>query len=412
MKRILLTVIFLLGILIGTTTAAENGTDEIAPKLFISGSDYDSDYIRKEITFVNYVIDRKDADIHVLITRQSTGSGGREYTLLFIGQNHFEARDDTLTYTTLKEDTWDDVRNKMVKSLKIGLMQYIAQTPISDDISIHYSDAGEAMIKRDNWNNWVFSLRLSGSLSGQKYSSDASIDGSLSARRVTEDWKIILDLDTEYDEEHYQIDEDEVVSTKKEYDFDFGIVRSLGSHWSIGFAGELQSNTYSNIEFAYDLKPAIEYNLFPYSESTHRQLRFVYSIGYENVQYVEETIYNKMRENILEESLGISLELTQPWGSVNLNLSGEHSFYDFDKNRLTLHASTKLHLYKGLSLYFHGGVSMIHDQYSLPKRDASPEEIFLKRRQLETNYSYWSGMGIEFTFGSIYNNIVNPRFGD
>jgi hypothetical protein len=54
---------------------------------------------------------------------------------------------------------------------------------------------------------------------------------------------------------------------------------------------------------------------------------------------------------------------------------------------------------------------MIHDQLSLPKEDIATEEILLQRKQLATQYQYWASIGFSYTFGSIYNNIVNPRFG-
>ncbi len=40
----------------------------------------------------------------------------------------------------------------------------------------------------------------------------------------------------------------------------------------------------------------------------------------------------------------------------------------------------------------------------------TPQEIIAQQRALATNYEYYSGFGLSFTFGSIYNNIVNPRF--
>lgn len=43
-----------------------------APKVFIDCEDCDLDYIRTEITFVNYVRDRKEAQVHVLITTLRT----------------------------------------------------------------------------------------------------------------------------------------------------------------------------------------------------------------------------------------------------------------------------------------------------------------------------------------------------
>jgi hypothetical protein len=46
-----------------------------------------SDYIRKEIPFVNYVRDIKDAGVYIISTAQTTGSGGAEYTYFIVGQN-------------------------------------------------------------------------------------------------------------------------------------------------------------------------------------------------------------------------------------------------------------------------------------------------------------------------------------
>src|ERR1043166_8165764 len=49
----------------------------------------DEDYIRTEIKYVNWVRDRTAADVHVLITRESTGGGGTQFTAAFLGANAF-----------------------------------------------------------------------------------------------------------------------------------------------------------------------------------------------------------------------------------------------------------------------------------------------------------------------------------
>src|SRR5258706_12813186 len=67
-------------------------------KVFLSGNIFCSDYIRQHITFINYVRDRFEADVHLLITTQSAGSGGTEYTLFYYGQQSFTGKDDTLKY--------------------------------------------------------------------------------------------------------------------------------------------------------------------------------------------------------------------------------------------------------------------------------------------------------------------------
>jgi hypothetical protein len=54
--------------------------------------------------------------------------------------------------------------------------------------------------------------------------------------------------------------------------------------------------------------------------------------------------------------------------------------------------------------------SKIRDQISLPRQGATPEEILLQLRQLQTNYSYSVGMGFSYSFGSVFTSIVNPRF--
>jgi hypothetical protein len=70
-----------------------------------------------------------------------------------------------------------------------------------------------------------------------------------------------------------------------------------------------------------------------------------------------------------------------------------------------------LRLREGLSLTLAGNFSWIRDQITLPRRGATAEEILLRQRQLATNYSYWISVGLTYTFGAIYNNVVNPRFG-
>jgi hypothetical protein len=54
---------------------------------------------------------------------------------------------------------------------------------------------------------------------------------------------------------------------------------------------------------------------------------------------------------------------------------------------------------------------MIHDQLALRKGDLSQEDVLLHRKQLSTQYDYFGSIGLRYTFGSIFSNVVNPRFG-
>ena len=39
------------------------------------------------------------------------------------------------------------------------------------------------------------------------------------------------------------------------------------------------------------------------------------------------------------------------------------------------------------------------------------EEVLLRLRRLRSGYEYNLQIGLTYTFGSIFNTIVNPRFG-
>jgi hypothetical protein len=66
---------------------------------------------------------------------------------------------------------------------------------------------------------------------------------------------------------------------------------------------------------------------------------------------------------------------------------------------------------KGLTFNISGGASLVHDQLSLVKGGATYEEVLLRRKEIATQYTYYTSLGLTYTFGSIYNNAVNPRFG-
>jgi hypothetical protein len=67
-------------------------------------------------------------------------------------------------------------------------------------------------------------------------------------------------------------------------------------------------------------------------------------------------------------------------------------------------------VFKGFSISLNGAISRRRDQLSLRRGEATTEEILVRQRELATDYSYDLGFGISYSFGSIFNNVVNPRF--
>jgi hypothetical protein len=55
----------------------------------------DFDYLRQQATFVDYVRDPRDAQVHVLVTTQPTAGEGCEYRLEFIGRERFAGTDQS-----------------------------------------------------------------------------------------------------------------------------------------------------------------------------------------------------------------------------------------------------------------------------------------------------------------------------
>ena len=395
----------------GFSQSSSQEKDKQAPKVFIDCQFCDMDFIRTEVNFVNYVYDRKNADIHIMITNRTTGSGGTEYTLTYLGQNNYQTKNDTIVFTTNNDDTADIIRKKLVKYLKIGLVPFISSTPIINDINIEYTKPKDAMIKKDRWNNWVFRTRMSGWFGGEKSSRNKDIFGSFSADRIIEDWKMRFSLNASYSEDKYKWEDDWIKTSRKSKSFYGTIVKSISGHWSVGGYSRINSSTFQNTKAEYRIAPAVEFNIFPYSESTRKEFRFLYTIGAKYVCYDAETIYFKTEEALFDESLEIALKFKQPWGTVETSIEGSHYLHDFSKNYLSINTDLSLRVFKGFSINLYGGISMIHNQLNLRRESPEMEDVLLRRYALETNYNYWTSIGFSYSFGSIFNNIVNPRFG-
>ena len=96
---------------------------------------------------------------------------------------------------------------------------------------------------------------------------------------------------------------------------------------------------------------------------------------------------------------------------MSTSLVASHFLDDIEKNRLSLFANANFRIVRGLSINFFGNVSRVRDQVFLARRDATDDEVLLRQRALETDFDYFTNVSLRYTFGSIFNNIVNPRFG-
>jgi hypothetical protein len=373
------------------------------------------DFLRTEVTFVDYVRDRSEADVHVLITSTETGGGGREYTAAFIGLGRYQGIDRTLKTITTRSDPEDVVRRQLATTLRIGLLNYVTHGGVPQRLGVTVrlgSEDDRPAVTGDRWNNWVFSLRGSASFEGEESSRQTQIGASAGADRITPDWKITIGAQLDHETEEFDLDEDEPVKVaRREREFSSLVVKSLGEHWSAGAGAEIRSSTFTNVRFSIEAAPAVEFNVFPYSQYTRRQLRILYLIGPRRVRYHEETLFGKLDETLPRHELNVTYEQRERWGSLQASLEGSQYLHDRSKSRLEADGEVSLRVVRGLSVSAEINASRIRDQLSLPRRGATPEEIFLRLRQLQSGYQYDFQVGLTYSFGSIFSSVVNPRFG-
>ena len=374
-------------------------------------------FIKQEITYVNYVRNKEDSDVHILITRQRTGSGGTEFTIRMIGRENFEGVNDTLKYFSAESDTDDEERRGLVKKLKVALFPYVSKTNAIRNLVISYNGEEEVQSEseEDPWNNWIFEISGRTFFNGEESRSNLFVSLGASADRVTPDWKINMDYDYDFNRRTFtELDSVGNESTTefitRSQRFDGKIVKSLSDHWSVGIYGEAFTSSRNNIDFSASGSPAIEYNIFPYEEYSTHEISFMYLVKTGYFDYDELTIFNERSEILVRQQLRSQLEFTQPWGEIEGRVNASTYMHNFTKNRVDVNLEFDFRIFRGLSLNLSGRYSLINDQLSIPKGDISDAEQLLNLRQQSTSYSYRGSVGIEYSFGSIYNNVVNPRF--
>ena len=401
----------------GSPVVPQDELRSIAPNVYLDCERRvcDFNYIKTEITFVNYVLDRQSADVQVIVTRQQTGSGGNEYTLAFLGLKRHAGKDATLRYYSKPTDTEDQFRRGLVNVLKQGLIPYVYDTPLAEFISISYAQKQDhrPTPASDPWHYWVFGLGVRGNGEFEDQAERYSYTVNASANRTTEAIKLRFYAGLNYNHRRYEIpDEEPIISISKRKNASVSIFKSIDGHWSWGGTVSVSSSTYDNARLFSSIGPAVEFNIFPYADATRRELRLQYRVGLTLRDYYEITVYGKEKENLFYQALQAVLEIKEPWGSIGASVQGSTFIPDVKYNNLRADLGVYVNLFKGFSFNVGGRYSRIRDQLSLPGREYTPEEILLELKRLASGYYLSFEVGFNYRFGSIYSNVVNPRFGN
>ena len=387
----------------------------------------DRDFFVQELGFVNWVRDRFDSDVHLLLTSLNAGNGGREITINFLGQKNYAGKMDTLVISTLPNDADDRVRRELVRTFQLGLAPFIARTPIASRLRLSLAggpapqQANPRNVK-DRWNFWLYRIDGNISANGEQLVKQTNLSTSISAARTTAQWKINLGGSASYNERDFKVfvanssnpalrDTVSVIVLQRASSVNALFGKTLTGHLTAGLKVSGGFSEVLNQRLSMRLAPALEYNIFPWTEATRRQLTLLYTLGLNHYQYYGTTVFDQDRETRGNHSLLIATSQRQKWGNTNLSLEGSHYLHDPQRNLLTLSGFVDLRLGRGFSLNFRGSASRVRDQIYIARSTQSERDILTQRQQLQTNFRYNTFVGIGYTFGSIYNTVVNQRFG-
>lgn len=368
--------------------------------------------IREKVNYVDYVRDALLSDVHILATSVRSGAGVK-HTFRFIGQRLFAGTGVEHSISVSPDLTTLEIRGKVRKVIELGLTQFWSQTKMAEylewSVEGEKSKESKVDVGDDPWNNWVF--EINGGISGdyENVRKRSRLWGRLDIDRVTEIWRI---RNLIYFRDDYQVfakNDDEIRSVINRRSVSSSVVRSINDHLSAGFFISAAESTFNNLNLSTREAPALEYSFFPYTEVQERQLTIAYRVSHFYRDYTETTIYEKDAEHLYGQSLVMSARFTQPWGRLYAQLEGSHFFHDARQNRIEFESRLNIRVVRGLSLSVGHELEFIRDQRSLPRRDISLEELLLAQRQAATSFRLGGQMGISYTFGSIYNNIVNTR---
>ncbi|WP_235299480.1 hypothetical protein [Portibacter marinus] len=423
-------------------TLFDNSNAPAKLRVFIDGCERwdggcDMDFIRTEITAVNFYRDNQTADLFLLINNNRSGGGGRQYQLLFIGQQNIHAgRNDTLFVNTKQTDTDYEVREKLTRFIKLGLAPYVAKTTAGEGIEINMKTSSGMMEETeqetiDPWNYWVFNVGSDANIELEELSREINIGGDINVNRITDKWKINLSGRIEERlrrtiQKEPRVDEnglpvldengnpiiDENVNSFDVSEFGFGhqLVKSISPQWSYGYDIEGLQNTRFNYKFQTSFRPAIEYNFFPESEQNNRFLRMNYGVEVRNNQYVEETIDGVTKETRFLHSLRTSLGLNQVWGNLEVGYRLRNYLDDFSSWTTGLNIRAEVRVTGNFSFYMRVEGNYVKDQIYLAAGDFTEQDILSGRVNLPSAYTIDSRFGFNYRFGSNLNNFVNQRF--
>jgi hypothetical protein len=377
------------------------------------------DLYRQEITFVNWVREPQDAQVHVIMTTQGAGGGGRRFIMDFMGREELGGMEDQLTYSSSPTDVEDETVQGLVLTMSAGLVRYAAAAGFSDAVRIvaaepvaEGEDGAPAATQDDPWNFWVFDIDADASIETESLQESREFGFGFEANRTTEEWKLNFRADGNFEREKFELPEDSVTihNDQDEWELSAFGVKSLGPHLGVGAELIANNSTQLNRELLVGLATGVEYNYFPYAESNRRVLLARYVVAAEAVEYQDTTIFDVLKERTYRHELGLEYDAREAWGNARIGAGASQYLDRTSAWSFRVDGFVSYRIFRGFSININGEYRKVEDQIYLSKEELEDEDILLRRRRLPTESQTELRIGLSYSFGSIYNNAVNERF--
>ena len=424
-KGIMKTMIFgIAGILLTQLLAAQSAEpDSVTSResyidLYLDGDLVDMDYFREQLTAVNYVYDRTVADVYLLATSTATGSGGKQYSLLYKGQGRYSGMNDTIVYYLPPNATDEESRSCMLRHAELGLVPFLMKTPVKNHMILMLDEEASKASGddyTDKWRNWRISLGAGGDISSQKSYRQYGFAGNLYLGKVSDQIKFESSNGFVFSESQYKLYEgDSIVyssfNSQRSFSSNNLFVKSIGNHFGAGGIASYERSDFFNLKNQFNIGPAIEFNAFDYREYSRKALRFIYFLDFSYTDYHESTILDRLHERRYSQTLLARYKEINDWGSAYVSFSAGNYLHNWSLFAVDASASASVSLGKSLFLHMSAGCSYVNNQIGLKKETMSPEEFLLREYEVETDFNYFFSVGFIIELGSKKNNIVNPRF--
>lgn len=421
-------------------TAATLHAESNRPTLYLAcPQECYEDYLRQELSYFDIVRDRHHADWTLLIVVQSAANGGDRVTLRVIPRvsppkphptgdaNPATApRHDSLAERSAPEPeivrevsmapgATDDQQRRRLVDAALGAL-YIALLPTeharSFRLSLPRRDGKTLSQLNDPWDYWTItpSLAVTAETGSQAYRAEA--ETMLLVRRVTQHNKLLLEATYTHRWSRAVLEDGSDVRAGVAAWHGVSLfAHSLGEHFALGATVTGDRDEFENVKAHVHGAPVIEYNFFPYSENVSAQLRAAYQVGPWASWYDEVSVFDRRKELRPYHALTLISDVNQDWGSIQLGVQ-LNSFIDRPEQlRLSGRLLLSLQLFEGFALNLDALVSWVRDQIDLRRRAVTDVELVLGSTQLPSSFNTELELGFSYTFGSVHNTIVNPRFG-